>query len=55
MQENNPFTRQVADVKPAYPAKVWRPTVVKQRFSRTAAEAAEQDGVDTSVIVKRAS
>lgn len=38
-----------AEVTPIAPAKVRRPQVRKQRFSRTPKQAARQDGVDTSV------
>jgi hypothetical protein len=44
----------VAVVEPCAPAKVRRTQTRKQPFSRTPAQAYAEDGVDTSVTVRRA-
>lgn len=43
----------LAEVDPQAPAKIRRPQVAKQRFSRSAAQARREDGVDTTVTVRR--
>lgn len=43
----------LANIDPQGPAKVRRPQVAKQPFSRNPKRAAAEDGVDTSVHVTR--
>jgi len=49
------LARLLGDVRPERIAKIRRPQVAKQRFSRTPAQAALEDGVDTTVTVRRVS
>jgi len=45
------LARLTADARPEPVARIRRPRVAKQPFSRTPAQAAREDGVDTSVTV----
>lgn len=48
------LSQGIVDLDSDRPARnIRRPQVAKARFSRTAAQAAAQDGVDTSVTVRR--
>jgi hypothetical protein len=43
------------DFRPGHVARIRKPQVAHQPFSRTAAEAAAEDGIDLSVTVRKAS
>lgn len=47
------LARLATDLRPEPVARIRRPQVAKQRFSRTAREAALQDGVDTRTVTVR--
>lgn len=47
------LSKHLADVTPDVPAKIRRPQVAKHAFSRTAAQARREDGVDTTVVTRR--
>jgi hypothetical protein len=58
MNTNETKARLLADpddFRPGRVATIRRPQVAHQPFSRTAAEAAREDGMDLSVSVRRAS